>query len=147
VHAAETPGAPAKPPAPAARDIRLDLGAGDSRVEVHVVERAGDVQVAVRTPDARLAGDLREELPALTARLEQSGFRTEAWHPPAAVEGRSHGADIRATAAASESGNQPDRQGSRDGREDPQQPKPRSSAGFRSKEDRDRFARLMGSMT
>lgn len=67
-------------PASPARDIRLQVN-GEQRVDVRLTERAGEVQVAVRTQDPRLAGALRDELPALSARLEQSGFRAEAWHP------------------------------------------------------------------
>jgi hypothetical protein len=71
---------PSKPPA-AARNIQLDVNGGNGRVEVRLTERGGEVEVAVRTPDARLAGALREDLPALSSRLAESGFRAETWHP------------------------------------------------------------------
>jgi hypothetical protein len=59
----------------AARSIKLQVGGeGDSRVEVNVTERGGDVLVAVRTPDSHLAGELRADLPSLATRLEQSGY-------------------------------------------------------------------------
>jgi hypothetical protein len=71
-------------PAGAARDIKLQLaGVGPQRVDVHLTERAGQVQVAVRTPDSHLAGALRENLPTLSARLADSGIRSETWHPSA----------------------------------------------------------------
>jgi hypothetical protein len=76
---------PARPAA--AHDIQLQVGGeGNSRVEVRVTERAGDVHVAVRTADTRLAGELREDLPALATRLEQTGFRAETWRPASAGE-------------------------------------------------------------
>lgn len=77
-----------KPPA-AARNIQLDVNGGDRRVEVRLTERGGEVQVAVRTADTHLAGALREDLPALSSRLAESGFRAETWHPapPAASTG------------------------------------------------------------
>lgn len=75
---------PERLPTTPARDIRIALDGGERRVEVRVVERGGGIQVAVRTPDERLAGDLRSDLPALTARLEQAGYRADSWHPPAA---------------------------------------------------------------
>ena len=57
-------------------DIKLQLaGEGESRVEVRLTERRGDVFVAVRTPDSRLAGELRQDLPSLASRLEQAGYR------------------------------------------------------------------------
>lgn len=70
----------AKPGSKPLRDIKLDLGTGEGRVEVRVEDRGGELRVAVHTPDERLAGDLREHLPSLSARLEQSGLRAETWH-------------------------------------------------------------------
>jgi hypothetical protein len=66
----------------------LELNGGGQRVEVRLTERGGDIHVAVRTPDARLSGAMRDDLPALTAKLEQSGFRADvdrpgAWQPSA----------------------------------------------------------------
>lgn len=72
------------PPVSPARDIRLQVAGGDRRVDVRLTERAGQVQVSVRTPDSQLAGALRDDLAALSARLEQSGFRAETWHPAGA---------------------------------------------------------------
>jgi len=78
----EPASAPEQPRAlAAARDIRLEVNGGDRRVEVRLVERGGEVHVAVRTPDAHLADSLREDLPALSSRLTESGFRTETWRP------------------------------------------------------------------
>ena len=71
----------------AARDIRLEIGGGDHRVEVRLMERGGEVHVDVRTPDTHLASTLREDLPALSSRLAESGFRTETWHPGASGSG------------------------------------------------------------
>lgn len=71
---------PPKAPSQAVHDIKLDLSAGDRRVEVHVEDRAGELRVAVHTPDERLAGDLRDHLPSLSSRLEQTGLRAETWH-------------------------------------------------------------------
>jgi hypothetical protein len=69
-----------------AHDIQLQVSRGDQRVDVRMVERAGEVHVAVRTQDTRLAGALQQDLPALSARLEQTGFRTDTWHPPSTAE-------------------------------------------------------------
>ena len=62
------------------RQISLELNNGDARVGVRLSERRGEVLVSVRTPDARLAGDLRGDLPSLAARLEQTGLHAAAWH-------------------------------------------------------------------
>jgi hypothetical protein len=64
-----------------ARNMQFAVGAGDQRVEVRVAERDGELHVAVHTPDQRLAGSLRDELPSLAARLESAGLRTQTWHP------------------------------------------------------------------
>jgi hypothetical protein len=64
-----------------AREIRLQVSGGEQRVDVRLTEHRGEVQVAVRTPDSRLTEALRSDLPALSARLEQNGFRAETWHP------------------------------------------------------------------
>lgn len=64
------------------RDISLRISdAGQERVEVRLANRAGEMKVAVRTPDAELAGSLRAGLSDLVQRLEHSGFHAEAWTP------------------------------------------------------------------
>jgi hypothetical protein len=65
------------------RDMKFEVTGGERRVEVRLSERGGEVKMTVRTPDAHLASTLRENLPALSARLAESGFKSEAWHPAA----------------------------------------------------------------
>jgi len=59
--------------------------AGEDReapqVQLRVVERAGEVRVAVHTPDVELSQALRERLGELVQRLEHTGYRTETWNP------------------------------------------------------------------
>jgi hypothetical protein len=86
-----------------------------------VTERAGDVFVAVRTPDSRLAGELRQDLPALATRLEQSGFHATTWQPAAAGE-RERLADPQGGAPSQDSQSQ-SRQNGREEQRDPQQQK------------------------
>jgi len=122
----EGPGLPsatetAKAPG-AARDIRLEIGGGDHRVEVRLMERGGEVHVAVRTPDTHLASTLREDLPALSSRLTESGFRTETWHPGASGLGDWHRqAEASAGGTPQDPDNQPGQQG-RDRQPDDRQP-------------------------
>jgi hypothetical protein len=105
----------------AAHDIKLQVGVeGEQRVEVRVTERGGDVYVAVRTPDTRLAGELRQDLPALASRLEQSGFHATTWTPPAAD--RQHLADPRPGALPQDTPGQ-GRQNGREPQRDPQEQK------------------------
>ena len=69
--------------APFVRDMKFEVTGGQQRVEVRLSERAGEVKMTVRTADEPLASALLENLPALSARLAESGFKSEAWHPAA----------------------------------------------------------------
>ena len=112
--------APPKPPV-VAHDIRLEVQGEDQRVQVRLVERGGEVHVAVRTPDAHLAETLREDLPGLSSRLTESGFHTETWHPgtSAGTEWHRHAEPSGNTSPDSDS--QP-RQNGRDSQQENQQP-------------------------
>jgi hypothetical protein len=102
----------------AAREIQLELRDSDARVNVRLVERAGSVQVDVRTPDSHLAGSLRDDLPALTARLEQTGLRAETWHDaPAAAAARIKMAEPVVSTGFQSSQNQSREGGGRDPRD------------------------------
>jgi Flagellar hook-length control protein FliK len=65
--------------------IDLKVGGSDSQVDVRISQRAGDVQVTVRTPDGDLAQSLRQHLPELSERLAQNGVHGDIWHPTGAV--------------------------------------------------------------
>jgi hypothetical protein len=140
---------PAPVPAAAAHDIKLQVGGeGEQRVEVRVTERGGEVFVAVRTPDGRLAGDLRQDLPALAARLEQSGFHATTWQPSAGA-GNQRLADPSAGAPSQDAQSQ-SRQNGRDAQRDPQEEKPKgpdNPAGpAQTKEQGKDFAWLLSSI-
>jgi len=124
--ATEPAAAPDAPRPAAAHDIKLQVaGQGDQRVEVRVSERAGDMRVDVRTPDSGLAGDLREDLPALASKLEQTGFRAETWHPAGTAE-RQRTAEAAPGAASQNSERQPGQNGGQRQRDPQPQPKPQA---------------------
>jgi len=124
--AAEPPAAPVAPRPAAAHDIKLQLaGQGDQKVEVRVSERAGDMRVEVRTLDSGLAGNLREDLPALVSRLEQTGFRAETWHPAGTAE-RQGTAQAAPGGASQNSERQPEQNGGQRQRDSQPQPKPKA---------------------
>jgi len=76
--ASEEPVAP-KPPA---TNISLQVGSAKGEVvEVRLTERAGELRVAVRTPDSDIAQGLRQGLSDLTTKLNDNGYRAETWHP------------------------------------------------------------------
>ena len=115
------PPAPSARPATTAHEIRLQVSGGERRVDVRLSERAGEVQVEVRTPDSRLTTALRDDLPALATRLQQTGFRTETWHPASsAIETREP-----ATAATLPGGSANGEPSGRQGGQHPQQGEPR----------------------
>jgi hypothetical protein len=103
-----------------ARQISLKLtGEDSSSVNVELSEKAGKVQVAVRTADPDLAKSLRTDLGDLVGRLENKGFKTEAWvptalrHTPAAAPGQSSSSNSQGGERnpGSETGRRQERQG------------------------------------
>ena len=65
-----------------ARNFSLRItGADHERVDIRLMDRGGDIRVAVRTPDADLTRNLRSGVSELAGRLEQSGYHTEIWRP------------------------------------------------------------------
>lgn len=64
------------------QSMSLQISTGsDTKVDVQLVERGGEIRVAVRTPDESLARTMREDLGSLNGKLSQSGFGTETWAP------------------------------------------------------------------
>lgn len=130
-----------------AHDMRFAMGAGDQRVEVRVAERGGEVHVDVRTPDERLAGSLRDDLPSLTAKLESAGLRAETWHADSSSgAGRERQQE---SAGQTESQNSQERPG-QDGRRQQDDPPPQrpkeSDDSSHSKRDRKDFQWLFTSL-
>ena len=80
--AAENQGKPTE----ALKDISLQVGPGSNdKVQVRMVEQAGELRIAVHTDDTDLAHGLRQGLPDLVGRLQDNGFRAEAWRPAGAT--------------------------------------------------------------
>lgn len=75
-------------PATTPRAIEFQLQSDTGRVALRVAGRAGEVTVDVRTSDSRLAGALRADLPELAARIEQTGYHAETWHPASSASAR-----------------------------------------------------------
>jgi len=142
---AETQPETAKLVAPA-REIQVQVNRGEQRVDVRLTERSGEVLVAVRTPDTQLAGTLREDLPSLSSRLEQSGFRTETWHPAMnASENRFRSAESHSPGNSPEDSNRSRQGGQEQQQSPPRQPKsPALKAGNSSP--RKEFAWIMSQL-
>lgn len=85
---------PAQTPSVRPQNIDLKIaGADNSQVDVRVSQRAGDVQVTVRTPDGDLAQSLRQHLPELSDRLSQAGVSGDLWQPQTAQAANTGGND------------------------------------------------------
>ena len=103
------------------REISFRLSADSSNVDVQVAQRAGRIQVAVRTGDPEVAKSLQSNLGELVGTLEEKGFRTETW-TPATVQ---HAGPAREPAGNRQS--QPDGSSSGGGAQDPGQPQHESN--------------------
>lgn len=82
------------------REITFHLSTDASRVDVQLAERAGKIQVAVRTADPDLTNSLQSNLGDLVGRLENQGFKTDSWIPATAQ----HGAEAGTTTPKEPSG-------------------------------------------
>jgi hypothetical protein len=64
------------------KDIALQVSQpGAQKVDIRVVQQSGEVRVAVRTGDSDLAHGLQDGLSDLVGRLQDTGYRAEAWRP------------------------------------------------------------------
>ncbi len=130
---------------PVAHDIKLELTGAGPRVEVRLVERAGEVHVAVRTPDGRLADALRDDLPALAARLEQSGFHGSEWRTGTAGGGQRTLEIDHTGGAAREFQGDPNGRGRQQTGQEKEQERPRAQAQSTSTQGKE-FSRLISSL-
>jgi len=140
------PELPVKPPI-TPRDLHLAVGSGDQRVDVRVAERSGEIHVAVRTPDQRLAGSLRDDLPSLASRLETAGLRAQAWRPGTLAASERIRIETSARTASQNFQEQPGQHGRRQDadRQPPQPRKPQHSVSP-AKPDRKDFQWLFNSL-
>lgn len=92
-----------------AQNISVRLSSdGHPALEVRVMERGGEVRVAVHSPDPATSESVRAGLPELVDRLGQRGYETEIWRPPTAPS---------SARAQGESGSSFDRSGQQDPRQ------------------------------
>ncbi len=81
--------APADTKAPAPlRQISIQVGQNQQqKVDLQVMQHSGELRVGVRSADNDLAQGLRQGLTDLVGRLEQNGFRADAWRPGSTISG------------------------------------------------------------
>jgi hypothetical protein len=116
-------------PQTATREIHFQLQHETQRVDLRLTERQGQVHISVRTPDERLSGVLRDNLPSLSTRLEDSGFHTWTWHPGLATEPESSRPSLTGSGVSPDGGDpqkhpQENQQGQPDQQERPSRQKP-----------------------
>ena len=69
----------------AVQEIAVRIAGPEAQsVDLRVTERAGQIHVAVRTPDADLQTSLRQDLGSLSGSLERAGYHAETFVPRAA---------------------------------------------------------------
>src|ERR1019366_962849 len=144
----------AKPEAvkgPAVHDMKFEVTGGEQRVEERLAGRPGEVKITVGPADEPRATTLRENLPALSARLAESGFKSEAWHPAASSTNElRHTAESGARGASHDNNQDDDAQPRQQGREPPdgagqRRPKSPQEAAPQKEKGKD-FAWLMSSL-
>lgn len=89
------------------REISLRLSNPEQgAVQVRLSERAGELQVTVRTPDTGLTRGLRDGLPDLMGRLQVNGYRAETWQPGgnSSNTGQDRGQDARGSSQQRQGG-------------------------------------------
>jgi hypothetical protein len=78
--------APAVPSTTPVQEIAVRIARPEQpTVDLHLIERAGQIHVDVRTPDAALQVALRHDLGTLAGSLERVGYHTEIFSPKDAV--------------------------------------------------------------
>jgi len=117
-----------KPSAPL-KDLSIQVGqTQQDKVELRVVERAGALEVAVRSANPDLNQGLRQGLSELVNRLEQNGFHAEAWRPGTTASTIQGTADTRQKSPQFQQDGSQSQSGSQQGRQQNQQnqtPRPR----------------------
>lgn len=99
------------------RDVSLRLTVAESaHVDVQLAERAGKIQVAVRTPDQDLAKSLQSNLGELVSRLEDKGYKTNVLGP---VTTQHSGLAVKESSTSPDSQSHSNGSGSQGGQQDP----------------------------
>lgn len=128
------------------RDMKFEVTSSDRRVEVRLSERGGEMKMTVRTPDSNLASTLRDNLPTLSTRLAESGFKSETLHPTASTSEWHHSAESSKGGAFQDS-NPPPREQNRESRDGTGQQHPkRPQEPVRQQQKGRDFAWLMSSL-
>jgi hypothetical protein len=93
------------------------IGDNNSRVDVRLMDRGGELHVSVKSGDTNLAQNLQDHMPELTARLEQQRLQAEVWVPKIADSGKTETSGAREFSPGgnnhSNSSNNSDQQGKR----------------------------------
>lgn len=120
---------------------RVSEGMRQESIQVRLMDRSGEVRVAVHTGDSQLAHSLRGQLGELVTRLEQAGYRTQTWQPVEAAAGAPRTGNGRQPAGPqtssgfgrgnSNSGGQEARQQPRDSQDQPEWVRSLAGAGIK----------------
>lgn len=101
---ADTPAS--APASPSAREIVVRVARPEAPpVDVQIRQRAADIQVTVRTPDAPLQQSLRSDLPELVSSLDRAGYEAQVF-PGGSGDAKAVIAYVGSTEARGDSPNQ-----------------------------------------
>ena len=79
-----------KGPAAPVNEISVRVAGPDqTSASIHMIDRSGELTVAVRSADTQLADALRGNVDQLSARLNTSGWNAEVWRPAVQSASRS----------------------------------------------------------
>ena len=109
------------------RDLSLRISeAGHESIDVKIVERGGDIRVAVRTSDIDLSHNLRNGLSDLVARLDRIGYQAETRRPAETAGSGAEHSNWRGSGgdAQARHGNAGSSSGSSHGHHQERQPRP-----------------------
>jgi hypothetical protein len=93
--------------AAAAQNISVRLSSdGHPALEVRVMDRGGEVRVAVHSPDSATSESVRAGLPELVDRLSQRGYETEIWRGPSVPQHSSSSAQRDSASSSGRGGHE-----------------------------------------
>lgn len=72
------------------RNVQMQVvGEDKTRVDIRLMDRAGELRVSVKSLDSSLNQTLQDKMPELTNRLEAAQYQTEVWLPGSSSRGAS----------------------------------------------------------
>lgn len=79
------------------RNVHMQVVGDDNRrVDIRLMDRAGELRVSVKSGDSNLNQTLQAKMPELTSRLESARYQTEVWMPDSQNQGSASQSNVDA---------------------------------------------------